>query len=300
MARLTRKQRLKLKREREAAQKAFERRGDIRRAERAARDERSAQAGSRPETPRERHLREQREREEARVAARRAEYGCTDAKEWAMANASVGRADDLCSKLRKAGIPHFRAQDEVKQVSPSGRVRKLRVPLVARTVFVGVETEAHLARLQEAFPWLTERVPGQRYGRPKHSQHPSAQPARLDVVRVGDRVEALPGEAFPWHVDRYERTGSQDAAGAAVFKPALIPNEQMQPFTETLIGAQPLLDMDQPFSVGEAVRVADGPYASFPGTIEEVDLGRSALKVAVSIFGRATPVELGFTQVERM
>ena len=54
------------------------------------------------------------------------------------------------------------------------------------------------------------------------------------------------------------------------------------------------------FDVGELIRVIDGPFADFNGEVEDINYEKSKIRVAVSIFGRSTPVELGFGQVEKL
>jgi transcriptional antiterminator NusG len=129
-------------------------------------------------------------------------------------------------------------------------------------------------------------------------------------VRRGQRVNAerkfFPGYVLAkldmtdqvWHMvkDTPKVTGFLGAGG----KPSPVSEKEAEALIKQI---QEGVDSPRPsitFDVGEEVKVADGPFASFNGLVEEIDEEKGKLKVSVSIFGRATPVELEYSQVEKM
>jgi len=101
-----------------------------------------------------------------------------------------------------------------------------------------------------------------------------------------------------WHLVK-ETPRVMGFIGGTSDRPAPISDKEVDAIMNRL---QQVGDKPRPktlFEPGEMVRVNDGPFADFNGVVEEVDYEKSRLKVSVSIFGRATPVELDFSQVEK-
>jgi len=82
-------------------------------------------------------------------------------------------------------------------------------------------------------------------------------------------------------------------------KPVPLTNAEVERIVKQVSVAAETPKPKREFGVGETVRIVDGPFSNFTGQVEEVNEDRSTLKVMVTIFGRATPVELEFLQVER-
>ena len=101
-----------------------------------------------------------------------------------------------------------------------------------------------------------------------------------------------------WHLVKSTPKVTGFVGGTAT-KPAPISEKEVQSILDQMREG---VEKPRPkvlFEVGEAVRVIDGPFTDFNGTVEEVNYDKSKLRVSVMIFGRATPVELGFGQVEK-
>ncbi|MBN1540507.1 transcription termination/antitermination factor NusG [candidate division KSB1 bacterium] len=103
-------------------------------------------------------------------------------------------------------------------------------------------------------------------------------------------------------VDKETRHLIQNAPGVTSFVGKKNEPVPLQPDeAERIIGKSEGIDKDReqaPFHVGDPIKVVDGPFTDFTGFIEEINVEKSKVKVMVSIFGRSTPVELDFLQIE--
>lgn len=109
-------------------------------------------------------------------------------------------------------------------------------------------------------------------------------------------VEMLLSEKT-WHLVK----GSSKVTGfVGGQKPTAVPPDQVQRVTQQMETGAEKPRPKFKFTVGESVTVVDGPFTNFNGTVEDINEEKGKVKVSVSIFGRATPVELDFIQVQKV
>jgi len=101
-----------------------------------------------------------------------------------------------------------------------------------------------------------------------------------------------------WHLVK-ETPRVMGFIGGKADKPAPITDKEAEIILQRVHDSEDKPKPKTVFEAGEVVRVVDGPFNDFNGVVEEVNYDKSRLRVAVSIFGRSTPVELDFTQVEK-
>lgn len=158
----------------------------------------------------------------------------------------------------------------------------------------GIRSEAKARGLEEAFEEIlvpTEAVTEVRRGRKTTTERTFYPGYVLVKMRMSD-------ETYHLVKNTPKVTGFLGADHGK--RPQPVSEREVQ---RTLGGMEAGAERARPlitFEIGEKVKVMEGPFQSFEGLVEEVDEGRSRLKVAVSIFGRATPVELEYSQVEKV
>jgi len=168
----------------------------------------------------------------------------------------------------------------------SGFENKVRESIVAEAARLGLDP------LVEAVEVPTEKVTEVRRGKKVTSERKFFPGYVLAKLEMSDQVYHLVKNTP-------KVTGFLGASG----KPQPITEAEAARILNTkdeAAAAAPKMKIKVDFEIGDQVKVLDGPFASFNGVVEELDFDRSRVKVSVSIFGRATPVELEFEQVERV
>ncbi|MFA7439794.1 MAG: transcription termination/antitermination protein NusG [Sphingomonadaceae bacterium] len=167
----------------------------------------------------------------------------------------------------------------------SGFENKVREQILADAARLGLESQV------EAIEVPTETVTEVRRGKKYQAERKFFPGYVLAKLEMNDQV---------YHLVRNtpKVTGFLGSSG----KPQPISEAEAARILNTKAdadAAQPKARRKASFEIGDSVKVLDGPFASFSGLVEEIDFDRSRVKVSVSIFGRATPVELDFDQVEK-
>ena len=168
----------------------------------------------------------------------------------------------------------------------SGFENKVRDAIVSEAQRLGLE------QLVEAVEVPTEKVTEVRRGKKVQSERKFMPGYVLAKLEMNDQVYHLVKNTP-------KVTGFLGPGG----KPQPIPDAQaarMLDSQDAAAAASPKQKINVDYEIGDSVKVLDGPFASFNGIVEELDFDRGRVKVGVSIFGRATPVELEFEQVERV
>jgi transcriptional antiterminator NusG len=101
-----------------------------------------------------------------------------------------------------------------------------------------------------------------------------------------------------WHLVKHSSKVTGFVGGAKT-RPPEVPEAEVFRVTQQIAGVAEKPKAKVKFAIGEQVTVIDGPFSNFNGTVEEINEDKAKVKVLVSIFGRPTPVELDFIQVEK-
>jgi transcription termination/antitermination protein NusG len=168
----------------------------------------------------------------------------------------------------------------------SGFENKVREAILADATRLGLEEQV------ESVEVPTEKVTEVRRGKKVTSDHKVMPGYVLAKLNMSDQIYHLVKNTP-------KVTGFLGVSG----KPQPISDAEaarMLHSKDEAAAAAPKQKIKVDFEIGDNVKVLEGPFASFNGLVEELDFDRSRVKVAVSIFGRATPVELEFEQVERV
>jgi transcriptional antiterminator NusG len=168
----------------------------------------------------------------------------------------------------------------------SGFENKVKDSILAEAARMGLEPQV------EAVEVPTEKVTEVRRGKKIQSERKFFPGYVLAKLTMSDQVYHLVKNT-PKVTGFLGPNGKPQAISEAEAARILSTKEEMA-------AAAPSKKIQVDYDIGDAVKVLDGPFASFNGTVEELDFDRGRVKVSVSIFGRATPVELEFEQVERV